>query len=324
MTCKRINPSRLYVIAFAILSVLCLGSLDSSAVFPQKTKPASYGALRVQSNPAGMPVEVDGVRSGVTSSGEDLQIEPLTAGPHTVVVTLPDGSQWRREIDIASGRIKCVAVAYRPPPPPIAMLPCPYPVTIDAPTQVTDGTIVTYSANATYSGTNNLIYTWTVSPGTAKILNGAGSSRVEIDTTGLAGRPLIGTLVVDDGSGGVGCRQIVQVATYIPPIERRERVSNQFDVCCECTSDDQKARLDNFAIALQNDPTMTAYIIAYSNRGKRQSQAKQVLARAREYLISSRGIDGSRIATLDGGAHDQNCIELWLVPQGAAPPVPKP
>jgi len=324
MTCKRINPSRLYVIAFAILSVLCLGSLDSSAVFPQKTKPASYGALRVQSNPAGMPVEVDGIRSGVTSSGEDLQIEPLTAGPHTVVVTLPDGSQWRREIDIASGRIKCVAVAYRPPPPPIAMLPCPYPVTIDAPTQVTDGTIVTYSANATYSGTNNLIYTWTVSPGTAKILNGAGSSRVEIDTTGLAGRPLIGTLVVDDGSGGVGCRQIVQVATYIPPIERRERVSNQFDVCCECTSDDQKARLDNFAIALQNDPTMTAYIIAYSNRGKRQSQAKQVLARAREYLISSRGIDGSRIATLDGGAHDQNCIELWLVPQGAAPPVPKP
>jgi len=324
MTYNTINPRRFYIVAFAILCVLWLGSSGSSAVFAQKTKRATYGALRVQSNPGGMPVEVDGVRSGVTSSGEDLQIEPLTAGLHTVVVTLPDGSQWRREIDIAGGRVKCVAVAYRPPPPPIATLPCPYPVSIDAPTQVTDGTIVTYSANATYSGMNNLIYTWTVSPGTAKILSGAGSSRVEIDTTGLAGQRLIGTLVVDDGSGGVGCRQIVQAATYIPPIERRERVSNQFDVCCECASDDQKARLDNFAIALQNDPTMTAYIIAYSNRGKRQPQSKQVLARAREYLISSRGIDGSRIVTLDGGPHDQNCIELWLVPQGAAPPVPKP
>ena len=324
MTCKPINRSRLYIIAFAILCVLCLGSLDSSAVFSQKTKRASHGALRVQSNPEGLAVEVDGVRSGVTSSSEDLQIEPLTAGLHTVVVTLPDGSQWRREIDITAGRIKCIAVAYRPPPPPIAALPCPYPVSIDAPTQVTDGTIVTYSANASYSGTRNLNYTWTVSPALAKVLSGAGSSRVEIDTTGLAGQRVIATLVVDDGSGTIGCRQIVQAATYIPPLERRERVSNQFDVCCECASDDQKARLDNFAIALQNDPTMTAYVIAYSNRDRRQPQSKQVLARAREYLISNRGIDASRIVMLDGGARDQNCIELWLVPQGAAPPVPKP
>ena len=324
MTSNTINRRRFCMIACAILCVLCLSTFDSSVVLAQKTKRAEYGALRVQSNPAGLAVEVDNVRSGVTSSGEDLQIQPLTPGIHTVVVTLPDGSQWRREIDIAAGRIKCVAVAYRPAPPPIAATPCPFPVNIAAPTQVADGTIVTYSADVTYKGAKDLMYTWTLFPGNAKILSGAGSSHIEVDTTGLAGQRLTGTLVVDDGSGGIGCRQIVQVATYIPPIERRERISSLFDVCWECASDDQKARLDNVAIALQNEPDTTVYIIAYTDRNSRKAHSTLSLSRARDYLISNRGIDGSRIVMLEGGSRDQNCLELWLVPRGAAPPVPKP
>jgi ribosomal silencing factor RsfS len=95
-------------------------------------------------------------------------------------------------------------------------------------------------------------------------------------------------------------------------------------VCCDCASDDQKARLDNLAIELQSQPTTTAYILVYKNRNSRQQQAKQLLNRAREYLVSQRGIDGARIVTVEGGTRDQNCVELWLVPQGAAPPVPKP
>jgi hypothetical protein len=324
MMCNTIHQRGLYIIALAIMCILCLGAFDSSAVSAQKTKPASYGALRIQSNPSGLAVEVDGVASGVTSSSEDLTIERLAPGAHMVAVTLPDGRQWRREIQIAAGRLKCIAVAYRPPPPPIVASPCPYRVNIDAPTQVTDGTIVTYSANANYGGSRNLNYTWTVSPASAKIVTGAGSSRIEIDTTGLAGQRLTATLVVDDGSGATGCRQIVQAVTWVPPIERRERISSQFDVCCECASDDQKARLDNLAIALQNEPSTNAYILVYRNRNSRQPQSKQLLSRARDYLISQRGIDGSRIVTVEGGSRDENCVELWLVPQGAAPPVPKP
>ena len=306
------------------MCVLCLGAFDSSAVLAQKTKPTAYGALRIQSNPSGLAVEVDGVPSGITSSGEDLTIDRLSPGAHMVAVTLPDGRQWKRAIEIAAGRLKCISVAYRPPPPPIAALPCPYPVNIDAPTQATDGTIVAYSANVNYGGSRDLNYTWTVSPASAKIVTGVGSSRIEIDTTGLAGQRVTATLVVDDGSGAIGCRQIVQAATNVPPIERRERISSQFDVCCDCASDDQKARLDNLAIALQNDPSTTAYIIVYRNRNSRQPQSKQLLSRAREYLISQRGIDGSRIVAVESGPRDQSCVELWLVPQGAAPPVPKP
>src|SRR4030095_15263857 len=136
---------------------------------------------------------------------------------------------------------------------------------------IADGTIVSYSANASYAGRKNLVYKWTVSPANAKILKGEGTSEIEVDTTGLAGQRVTASVIVDDGSGELGCRQIAQAITEVPLIERRTIASNQFDVCCECASDDQKARLDNLAIALQNDPTTTAYIIAYSAKSSQKA-----------------------------------------------------
>jgi len=294
----------------------------SSQVFAKKKKPAPYGELRIESNPIGLPIEVDGKSYG-TTTGNYTRIEQLTPGLHVVVVTLPDGRLWRREIDVPAGRIKCITVRYRPAPV-VATSPCPYPVRLSAPTETADGSVITYSADVTYNGSKNLLYTWTVSPANAKILSGAGTSKLELDTTGLAGQRLIATLVVDDGSGELGCRQIVQASTYVPPIERRERVASQFDVCCSCASDDQKARLDNLGIALQNDPTSTAYVIAYAGRGSKRGHANLLLKHAQEYLTATRGVDAGRIVVLDGGTRDQDCVELWIVPQGATPPVPKP
>ena len=317
------SQSRFHLaVGLAILCLLALGAFDFSAVMAKKKKPAPYGSLRVLSNPPGLVIEVDGKPYGTTTA-EYTTIEGLQPGVHTVVVTLPDGRLWRREIDIAAGRVKCVTVAYRPPPV-VASAACPFPVTISAPTQVNDGTVVSYSADVTYGGRKNLVYTWTVSPVGAKLLSGAGSPRIEIDTTGLAGQRVIATLVVDDGSGDVGCRQIAQATSYIPPVERRERVSNLFDVCCGCASDDQKARMDNFAIELQNDPSVTAYVIAHTASNGKQAHSASLLTRSKEYLTSSRGIDSSRIVTLSGGTRDQECLELWLVPRGAVPPTPKP
>jgi hypothetical protein len=306
----------------AILCLLGLGAFDCSNVMAQKTKPAPYGTLRVLSNPPGLAIEVDGKSYG-TTTGEFTTIERLPEGVHTVVVTLPDGRLWRREIDVAAGRVKCVTVAYRPPPV-VASSACPFPVNISAPAQVTDGTIVSYSADVTYGGKKNLVYTWTVSPAKAKVISGAGTPTIEVDTTGLAGQRVSATLVVDDGSGEVGCRQIAQAISYIPPLERRDRISSRLDECCGCASDDQKARLDNLAIALQNDPSITAYVIAYSARDSQQAHASRVLTRSKEYLVENRGIDSSRIVTVNGGIRDQECLELWLMPRGAAPPVPKP
>jgi len=97
-------------------------------------------------------------------------------------------------------------------------------------------------------------------------------------------------------------------------------VAREFDECNNCAFDDQKARLDNLAVELQNDPTTKAYIIAYGGRTSPISQVERLMTRARDYLTTERAIDGSRLVIINGGFREQDSVELWLVPSGAAPP----
>jgi hypothetical protein len=102
--------------------------------------------------------------------------------------------------------------------------------------------------------------------------------------------------------------------------EKKILVAREFDECDNCTFDDQKARLDNLAVELQNDPTTTAYIIAYGGRTSPISQVELLMTRARAYLTNERAIDGSRIVTINGGFREVDSVELWVVPRGAAAP----
>jgi hypothetical protein len=108
------------------------------------------------------------------------------------------------------------------------------------------------------------------------------------------------------------------------PPPPRENPPREFDVCCSCSFDDQKARLDNLGIELQNDPTTTSYIIAYAGRTSRAGQSGKLLSRAKDYLVQKRGIDPARLITVEGGYREEDCVELWVVPQGATPPQPTP
>jgi hypothetical protein len=176
-----------------------------------------------------------------------------------------------------------------------------------------------------YTGTSALSYNWTVSPSDAKIISGADKSTLTVDSTGLGERQVTATLVVDDGSGEPACRQTAQASTSVtrqpPPPSTPPR---EFDVCCSCSYDDQKARLDNLAIELTNDPSTTTYVIAYGARTSRAGQADRLLARAKDYLVQKRGVDQARIVTLNGGFREEDCVELWVVPRGAQPPPATP
>ena len=312
--------SRVFKLGFALVAILCC-LVCSAPIAEAKKKPAKYGTIKVQTNPAGLPVEVDGKPEGQTSS--DWRAWDLAPGVHTVVIILPNGQRWTREIILEGGRIKCVALNYRPAQP-IAVSPCPFPVNLSAPSTVNDGEVITYTSDITYSGTSALNYTWTVSPSNAKVLSGPGTPTITVDSTGLAGQRIVATLVVDDGSGEPTCRQTVQASTFIPPLPARENPAREFDVCCDCSFDDQKARLDNLAVELQNDQSTTSYIIAYGGRTSRVGQADRLGARARDYLVSQRGIDPGRIVVLNGGFREDDCVELWIVPSGATPPRPRP
>jgi hypothetical protein len=312
--------SRSFQFAFAALLAFSLFAICSPSALA-KSKKAKYGTIKILSYPGGLPITVDGKSYGVTTT--EYRAIDFDAGMHSVVITMPNGQRWAREIDLPGGRIKCIAVKYTPIPP-LPKSPCPFPVTVSAPSQVNEGEIITFAADAVYSGTSSLKYAWTISPASAQIVSGAGTPTVTVDSTGLAGKRITATLVVDDGSGEPLCQQSAQAFTNIPLAEKRTIVSKEFDECSGCSYDDQKARLDNLAVALQNDPTTTTYLFGYGGRISPVGYASRLLARARDYLVSQRRIDASRIILVNGGFRENDVVEVWIVPQGAVVPQASP
>ncbi len=88
--------------------------------------------------------------------------------------------------------------------------------------------------------------------------------------------------------------------------------------------EDERVRLDHFAIAFQNDPTAQGYLVCYGGRRSRRDDAQRRCDRARDYLASTRNMDTSRIVTVDAGFREEPTVELWLVPSGVTPPQASP
>lgn len=300
----------------ALLALLFAAASPTANVFA-KNKKAKYGIIKIMTTPGGLLLTIDGQPHGETlTEYRSFELEP---GTHNVVVKLPNGNLWTREIDVPAGRVKCVVVNYRPLPPP-PKSPCPFPVNVSAPKSAGEGEIITYAADVSYGGTSGLRYNWTLSPATARIMSGAGSPTITVDSTGLGGQRIIATLTVDDGSTDPACAQTAQAVSVVAAEEKKILVAREFDECNNCTFDDQKARLDNLAVELQNDPTMTGYLIAYGGRTSPIGQVERLMTRARDYLTNQRAIDGSRLVIVNGGFREGDSVELWLVPRGAATP----
>jgi hypothetical protein len=309
-----------FAFALMVLSFLFAQSLLTPAYADKKP---NYGRVKISTTPGGYPILIDGQPAGETTASERLL--DLPPGTHTVEIIFPNDERWTREFNVNAGRVYCIGLAYAPKSIPIpAKLPCPYPVNVSAPSVVNDGDVVTFTSDVAYNGSSALNYTWTLSPASARIISGAGTPTIMVDTTGLGKQRVAAILVVDDGSGERTCRQTAQANTNViplaPPIVKQK--------CYDCfpftAFDDTKARLDNLAIELQNTPTSQGYIIVYAGRGSRAGQADRLIKRAKDYLVNQRGIDASRLSVINGGFRDTDYFELWVVPQGAEPPQPTP
>lgn len=305
---------------FALLLACAFFAVQTSTV-SAKPKKAKNGTIKILTNPGGLLLTIDGKPQGETLM--EYRAIDLDAGLHTVQVKLPNGSLWIREIELPAGRVKCVVVNYRPLPP-LAKSPCPFPLNVSAPKQVTEGEIITYTADVAYTGTGPLRYSWNVTPSSARVISGLGTATLNVDSTGLGGQRITATLIADDGSSDPACAQTVQAVSVIAPLEKKIIVAREFDECNNCAFDDQKARLDNLAIELQNDPTTRGYILAYGGRMSPIGQVEKLMSRARDYLVTQRGIDASRLVVVNGGFREEDSVELWIVPSGAATPQATP
>ncbi len=313
----RFFPDRNFKFALLLLAAFTFFAFAAAGEVSAKPKKAKYGTIKILTNPGGLLLVIDGQSRGETLT--EYRSFDLNPGIHNVSVTLPNGKLWTREIEVPAGRVKCVVVNYRPLPP-MPKSPCPYPVSVSAPQTVNEGEIITFAADVSYGGTSGLQYAWTVNPKGAKVISGAGTPTITVDSTGIGGQRVIATLVVTDGSGDPTCRQSAQSVAVVTAPERKVIVAREFDECANCTFDDQKARLDNLAVELQNDPSARAHIIAYGGRYSPIAQVEVLMKRARDYIVEQRGIDASRLTIVNGGFREDDNVELWVVPAGAEAP----
>ena len=248
----------------------------------------------------------------VTGDGPNatLDLTGVAPGTYTVTVEVDDGcgciAFTSTTVEVA--RCECENI----PPPPVE---CPT-VTVSCPDTVTVGQPVTFTANVSGGDTSvTPTFNWTVSAGT--ISSGQGTSSITVDTTNVSG-PI--TATVDVGGYDRSCSTSASCTSSLPPPNNPRKVDEYGNI----RFNDEKARLDNYAIELQNDPTAQGYLVCYGGRTGRTGEAQRRCDRAKNYLVSTRGIDASRIVTVDGGFREELTVELWVVPSGATPPAASP
>jgi hypothetical protein len=79
-----------------------------------------------------------------------------------------------------------------------------------------------------------------------------------------------------------------------------------------------------FAKILLADAELTGYLVVYTKFGKGAKRGNQVAAFAVNDLVKNYKAPRSRLRTIYGGSREKPELELWLVPKGDKPPVPKP
>jgi hypothetical protein len=98
-----------------------------------------------------------------------------------------------------------------------------------------------------------------------------------------------------------------------------ESAARKFDEFGDVLPTDMAARLDNFAIGLQEDPNARGFLIVYRSHRDLPGLSSRHVNWMRGHLIYSRGIKADRIVAIDGGAALCLSHELWIAPPGAAP-----
>jgi len=186
-------------------------------------------------------------------------------------------------------------------------LTCPQ-VTVTCSDAVDEGSPATFTANFS-QGTPSVseTYNWTVSAGT--ITSGQGTSSITVDTKGLGGQSV--TATVEIGGVDPSCNRTASCTTPVRPVA----IPRKFDEYGNIRFNDEKARLDNYAIQLQNEPGSRGVVVGY---GSCDGEGLNRANRAKDYLVNTRGIDAGRIDAADGGCLPELQVQLWLVPSGAS------
>lgn len=285
-------------------------------------KPKNTGTLTVKTSPVAYPVKVNGQYLGMSGVNEGAAFY-LPPGTHRLEVEFPNGKSFSEDIQIIKDRKNCVCLKYVETTTEKA---CPYNVRVDGPERIPEGDLITFAAfNAVSGAAVPLSYRWKVSPDTARITSGQGSSAITVDTTNLGGQTVRADLEVWDDVYAKQCQQTDSATTDVTKIiiERPDPV--RCDVFESKAFDDDKARFDNCVIQFNSVPEAVLYLIIYQGTDKismSRNTYDKLSKRTLDYLVKTRGLDPRRITIIKGGrAPLKTTYEIWIVPPGAELPL---
>lgn len=310
-----------FLVLIGMFLMLGATGVFANAADERDRRMKTSGMLTVKTTPVAYPVRVDGQVVGMSGVNTPAEFY-LTPGVHRVEIEGPNGQLFSKEVEIRRGAKNCICLKIVEE---TTKRPCPYDIYLSGPERVIEGDLITFASNnRVSSGTVPVLYNWTVSSN-ANITSGAGTPAITVDTNGMGGQTITADLDVNDGVYDATCRQRISVPTIVD--RRPELPKNyKFDEFDSLAFDDDKARLDAFAIELQNRPDSQGYIILYqgTDRVSRTSRnADKISKRTLDYLVKVRGVDPRRIVITNGGNRPRTRYELWVIPPGAQPPVPQ-
>lgn len=308
---------RRYNFLFVIGLILTLGLATAFAGGKDdKKRPKNTGILTVKTSPDAYQVKVNGEVIGMSGVNTPAEFY-LAPGFHNIEIVGPNGMSFSDDVEIVKNKKNCICLKMVER---VTTKACPYRVNLSGPDQVLDGDLITFVSTDALNSPTPLNYNWTVTGG--RITSGQGRQAITVDTAGMGGQTVSANLDVNDGVYDEQCRQNINVATFVenpppPPSPRK------FDEFVSRAFDDDKARLDSFAIELQTNPDTQGYIIMYQGTEKGSRDVEKISKRALDYLVNSRGIDPRRIVFTNWGTRQETTYELWVIPPGAQPPVPE-
>jgi hypothetical protein len=99
------------------------------------------------------------------------------------------------------------------------------------------------------------------------------------------------------------------------PSMHRASPHSFFDSYGDLRWEDEKARLDNFAIFLLNNPTFVGYIFVWAGKRACRGEAQARALRAKKYLVEYRKVEGNSVIWHDNGYGEEVNTILQPMPR---------
>lgn len=283
-------------------------------------EPVSLSATAGELNPK-MKAVYSWTGTGVTGNGTTATVATtdLAPGSYTVKGNVTEGVKAGQSADCsASFTVK----AFEPPT-----------ISCSAnPTNIKPGETSAISATGHSPQNRPLTYSYSASAGS---VSGSGTSATYSSAGAPTGTSTVTCTVTDDkGQTATATTSVSIAAPYVPPVPKASALcSISFDKDAKRPTrvdNEAKACLDDIALTLQKQSDATAAIVGESTADEKmppkhkkhgkeavvEDMAAQRAVNTKDYLVTEKGIDASRIAVYTSTG-DSKKVEDYLVPSGA-------